>query len=320
MELTKISSALSNQQELSGNENLLIKSKPSNFAIQIPTFEKLISRIQETAIEPEEDPIPFSVDSEEFQAELQKLPTLLQQDKAKAQKIIKQIVSSAKNTTHEVASSLSAVPLHPYEKLIYDYLGPKFVAPTIDQYIVPSNFNPSTAVRELEKIYRKTSELENTHYACISAEAMNMTFDGTFATENLNNAFAVPSTDSEGNPTFKIDKERLTEHLKFAEMVKNIPTEHIIKNPIAVAKILLSEFVRIHKVEDHEINSELVSDRQVSLQQLLSDPFEITKKMLSDYQALNGGSSDFDLAAIFKAYDRLKDAEILQSSKPPLAS
>jgi hypothetical protein len=155
-------------------------------------------------------------------------------------------------------------------------------------------------------------------YACMSAEAMNLSFDGTFTTENLNNAFAVPSVDSEGNQTFVIDKERLAEHLKFAEMVKNIPTDYIVKNPLAVAKIILSEFIRIHKVEDHEISGELVSDSQFSLHEIMNNPLEITKTMLNNYQMLNGGSSDFDLAALFRAYDKLNNLELLQDLKPKL--
>lgn len=321
----KLTNELANSSEqnlaiVPSSEQELIKSNNpiKREAANVPTFEKFMERIQQAAIDPGEDVIPYDINSAEFQKELLALPTLLQQDKAKAQKIINKLVMSAKTMTHDVASSLSAVPLHPYEKLIYDYLGPNFVAPTIDQYMVPIDFNPVTSVRELEKISIKASELEMTHYAHISSEAMNMEFDGTFETENLNNAFAVPSVDSEGNQVFEIDKERLAEHLKFAEMVKNIPTDYIVKNPIQVAKIILSEFIRIHKVEDHEITKELVSDSQFGLHEIVNSPFEVTKKILNNYQMLNGGSSEFDLAALFKAYDKLNNLELLQEIKPKL--
>jgi hypothetical protein len=326
MDLTTFQTELSSQHYLATQETKSIRQNQSsiteNKSVEIsrtkPTFENLMARIQEASLEPSEDIIPRNLDSAEFEKALLQLPTLLKQDQVKAQRLIKDLVASAKALTHDTASSLSAVPIHPYEKLIYDYLGPNFIAPTIDQYLVPSNFSPVVSVRELEKISRKTSEIEMSQYACMSAEAMNLSFDGTFTTENLNNAFAVPSVDSEGNQTFVIDKERLAEHLKFAEMVKNIPTDYIVKNPLAVAKIILSEFIRIHKVEDHEISGELVSDSQFSLHEIMNNPLEITKTMLNNYQMLNGGSSDFDLAALFRAYDKLNNLELLQDLKPKL--
>ena len=326
MDLTTFQTELSSQHYLATPETKSIQQNQSsiteNKSVEVsrtkPTFENLMARIQEASLEPSEDIIPRNLDSAEFEKALLQLPTLLKQDQVKAQRLIKDLVASAKALTHDTASSLSAVPIHPYEKLIYDYLGPNFIAPTIDQYLVPSNFSPVVSVRELEKISRKTSEIEMSQYACMSAEAMNLSFDGTFTTENLNNAFAVPSVDSEGNQTFVIDKERLAEHLKFAEMVKNIPTDYIVKNPLAVAKIILSEFIRIHKVEDHEISGELVSDSQFSLHEIMNNPLEITKTMLNNYQMLNGGSSDFDLAALFRAYDKLNNLELLQDLKPKL--
>ena len=326
MELTTFGSALSSEQSLAlpQTESLqqykapTIETKITNPVGSVPTFQDLMTRIQGASLEPSEDIVPRNLDGAEFEKALLQLPTLLKQDQAKAQRLIKDLVASAKALTHDAASSLSAAPIHPYERLIYDYLGPNFIAPTIDQYMLPADFSPVVSVRELEKISRKTSEIEMSHYACISAEAMNMSFDGTFATENLNNVFAVPSPDSEGNQIFEIDKERLKEHLKFAEMVKNIPADYIVKNPLIVAKIILSEFIRIHKVEDHEISGELVSDSQFSLHEVINNPLEITKNMLNNYQMLNGGSTDFDLAAVFRAYEKLNNLELLQEFKPKL--
>jgi hypothetical protein len=219
MDLTTFQTELSSQHYLATPETKSIQQNQSsiteNKSVEVsrtkPTFENLMARIQEASLEPSEDIIPRNLDSAEFEKALLQLPTLLKQDQVKAQRLIKDLVASAKALTHDTASSLSAVPIHPYEKLIYDYLGPNFIAPTIDQYLVPSNFSPVVSVRELEKISRKTSVIEMSQYACMSAEAMNLSFDGTFTTENLNNAFAVPSVDSEGNQTFVIDKERLAE-------------------------------------------------------------------------------------------------------------
>lgn len=328
MELTTFGSVLSSEQNLDLRQTKSLqkyqvtttKKKLDKSADSVPTFENLMARIQEASLEPSEYIIPRNLNGAEFEKALLQLPTLLKQDQAKAQRLIKDLVASAKALTHNVANSLSAVPIHPYERLIYDYLGPNFIAPTIDQYTVPADFSPVVSVRELEKISRKTSEVEMSHYACISAEAMNVSFNGTFSTENLNNVFAVPSVDPEGNQTFEIDKERLTEHLKFAEMVKNIPADYIVKNPLAVAKIILSEFIRIHKVEDHEVSGELVSDSQFSLHEVINNPLEITKNMLNNYQMLNGGSTDFDLAALFRAYDKLNNLELLQELKPKLTN
>ena len=321
MELTTFGSALSSKQSLTlpQAESLqhyrapAAETKITNPVGSMPTFQNLMARIQEASLEPSEDIVPRNLDGAEFEKALLQLPTLLKQDQAKAQRLIKDLVASAKALTQDVASSLSAAPIHPYEKLIYDYLGPNFIAPTINQYTVPTDFNLIASIKELEKISKKTSEIEMSQYACMSAEAMDLSFNGTFATENLNNAFAVPITDSEGNQTFELDRERLAEHLKFAEMVKNIPTDYIVKNPMLVAKIILSEFIRIHKAEDCEISNDLTLDNQVSLQEVMKDPMKAAKQLFDNYQLLSEESNEYDFVSLFKEYEKMKEA--LQSAK-----
>ncbi len=198
-----------------------------------------------------------------------------------------------------MTDALTSVPIHPYERLIYDHLGANFVPSTIHEYAVPEQFNPILCLRELEKISRKTSQVEMTHYASISAEALDPKFNGTFNTENLNNVFAVPTVDSDGKQTFVVDKKRLTEHLKFVEMAKRIPADYIVKNPLIVAKILISEFIRIHKTDDLEFNDELVTNNiamsLAELKDLLKTPTaDSLKEVFNRYKELNGESTEYD--------------------------
>lgn len=288
---------------LSGQRDLLVlnksKSDANISANEIPTLQGLLAKANSTAFESTESLKWSTMDEQNFQKEIESLPTLLQKDKAKAQRLIGQLVSSAKEIKNTLTHTLTSVPIHPYERLIYDYLGSGFVPATIYEYSVPEQFNPILCLRELEKISRKTSQVEMTHYACISAEALKPGFDGSFDTENLNNIFAVPTKDSDGNQAFVIDKPRLIEHLKFVEMAKRIPAEYIVNNPLAVAKILISEFIRIHKVEGMEFDDQMVTNNIASswaeLKDLMKTPTaDALKEIFGKYKELNGPSTEYD--------------------------
>jgi len=288
---------------LSGQRDLSFlnksKSDANISANEIPTLQGLLDKANSTAFESTESLKWSTMDEQNFQKEIESLPTLLQKDKAKAQRLIGQLVSSAKEIKNTLTHTLTSVPIHPYERLIYDYLGSGFVPATIYEYSVPEQFNPILCLRELEKISRKTSQVEMTHYACISAEALKPGFNGSFDTENLNNIFAVPTIDEQGKQTFVVDKKRLTEHLKFVEMAKRIPADYIVKNPLAVAKVLISEFIRIHKTDDLEFNDELVTNNiamnLAELKDLMKTPTaDSLKEIFGRYKELNGASNEYD--------------------------
>jgi hypothetical protein len=183
----------------------------------------------------------------EIQQKAESLARLLQVDKERARTTINELVSSAQTMTSSLVNDLTATPLHPYQKLLHDYLGPNFICPSIKDLTIPQNFSPQICLTELEEFANEVQLLRTDQFARLSAEAMDTSFEG-ITSENLNNAFAVLSSTAEGE-RYVINHERLKDHLKFFETVKNIPTDYIIKNPIEVAKKMLAEFTRICQIK-----------------------------------------------------------------------
>ena len=181
----------------------------------------------------------------ELQTKLNDFAELLRTNKEQAHLTISQLVSSANSMTADLTTALTAVPVHPYEKLVYEYLGPNFICPTIQELTIPNNFCSQKCLIEIESIAKGVGALQTSQFARMSAEAMDTAFYG-ITSENLNNAFAVLSSTPEGE-RYVIDRAKLADHLRFVETVKSIPTDYVLKNPLEVAKKMLAEFTRIHQ-------------------------------------------------------------------------
>ena len=181
----------------------------------------------------------------ELQTKVNDFVELLRTNKEQAQLTISQLVSSANSMTADLTTALTAVPVHPYEKLVYEYLGPNFICPTIQELAIPNNFCSQKCLVEIESIAKEVGALQTSQFDRMSAEAMDTSFYG-ITSENLNNAFAVLSSTAEGD-RYVIDRAKLTQHLRFVETVKGIPIDYVLKNPLEVAKKMLAEFTRIHQ-------------------------------------------------------------------------
>ena len=182
--------------------------------------------------------------SVELQARVEEFADLLRKNKEQAQLTIGQLISSANSMTATLVTALTSAPLHPYEKLLYDYLGPNFICPSITDLTIPENFCPKQCLVELENVAQQVGALQTNHFARLSAEAMDTSFYG-ITSENLNNAFAVLSSTAKGEQ-YVIDADKLKQHLIFVETVKSIPVDYVLKNPLEVAKKMLAEFTKIH--------------------------------------------------------------------------
>lgn len=270
----------------------------------IPSYQDVLTKIQQQSIEHEQIILEAQKEDIELKS-VEDFTTLLQVDKAKAQRIIQGLVSSAREITSTIANTLTSVPIHPYEKLIYEYLGPNFKPRPIQDYSIPDDYNSYKSIKDLRMITEANNQLQMTHMAQITAEAMQPTFNGTFAVDNLNHAFAEPIVGPDGKTQFVINEVRLKEHLEFVEMVKAIPIDYILKNPIEVAKKMLSEFTRIHKPSKEIPIEDEISVPQFTLDEMLKNPMEVSKKMFENYQQLHGPGC-YDFAELFKNYENSK--------------
>jgi uncharacterized protein YaaR (DUF327 family) len=312
------------------NASLVTTDQPKELAVKEQDYKQQVSNIKKKTIPSSYQDILTKIQQQTLnrdeimsQAEqdiaavesAEKFTTLLQSDKEKAKRIIDSLVSSAKQMTSTINASLTSTPLHPYEKLIHEYLGPNYKPNTIQEYSIPDNFSFFNSIKQLRIAAEANHQLQMTQMAVLSAEAANPTFDGTFDTENLNNAFAEPVNTPDGKQTFVINETKLKEHLAFMEMVKNIPRDYILKNPLEVAKKMISEFIRIHEPK-HEV--QIVDDEtsipSLTLEEIISNPREVTKQLFNNYQQLNGIDDTFDFAAFLKSLDSVQKLEQITRS------
>jgi hypothetical protein len=129
--------------------------------------------------------------------------------------------------------SLSAIPLHPYDRLVHEHFGPGYTFPTIDDIQMPLDFCIHTTISKLTSINTKQKELHDAHYT-----EMECLHDHT----HIGNAFATLSGD-----TFVVNNEQVKKYIEFHEIVKSIPVERInsIEAPI-IAQKLLHHYTNIH--------------------------------------------------------------------------
>ena len=147
--------------------------------------------------------------------------------------------------TEQILKSTFEGPICPYEATLLEYLGPNFRCPTIYDLPFPLHFSAEEAVEEILTIGEGYHEQMMTHLQLMSAEAVDTNFPG-ITSENLGNAFAVLSATDRGEE-YIIDRNKTAQFLEFAEIIKNIPSDYIIRNPVEVAQKLIHRYLEIHK-------------------------------------------------------------------------
>lgn len=142
------------------------------------------------------------------------------------------LLSASEELCHHFDAALSGIPIHPYERLKYDYLGNNFACISIDSVEVLPNFCPIAAVSDISAISVKYNETVDCQMRALTSNT----------TENECNVFAELSGDQ-----FIIKHEKIANHLSFIEMVKNIPIQAIDANPELIAQKLISHYINTYQ-------------------------------------------------------------------------
>lgn len=194
----------------------------------------------------DEQVVPLSTEITESQElTVPLLRNLIIEDQEKAKLTIQTLLSSVNQTRSAMNDSLMSGPVHPYYKMLEEYLGKNYICPTIDDLALPTNFCPIQTTADLAKVSQKYTDLIFTQFNQITAEAFDTNFPG-ITSQHLGHAFATLSATANGQEMV-IDRSKVAKQLTFAEVVRSLPVDYIIQNPIEVAQKLLSQFVSIHK-------------------------------------------------------------------------
>jgi hypothetical protein len=128
----------------------------------------------------------------------------------------------------EMTASLSAIPLHPYERLKYDYFGTDYEFKKFEDLEESDDIPLKNC---LEYIKDKNKELMSTTFhnlTCCEEERINTAFT------QMSCDCIVPDYDKQKN------------YIEFVEMVRNIPIDSVTDtNYLSVAKKILSEYIKV---------------------------------------------------------------------------
>lgn len=138
------------------------------------------------------------------------------------------LTSTVTSLEQSIESSLSGIPIHPYERLKYEYFGPDYCFKCLDDVEEPEKVPWE---RCLEYIKQKNDEILSTTF-------YNLTCNEE---DRVDTAFACCSGEK-----LIPDHDRQKKYIEFIEMARNIPLNSITdENYMSVAKKLVAQYVQV---------------------------------------------------------------------------
>lgn len=181
----------------------------------------------------EQDEILAKPQQELAVKEHEKLVAAFQQQLAEANSTIETLLSASQEfQTKQGFDELKLSSLHPFEQYKAMYLDTSKPVLTYEQLPYPTCFCPSTIMAEITAI--------SEHYSNQLIEQMD------FVTENNTEAGATMFTTRCGDK-FVINKEKMSQHLEFMEILKNLDDKLIENDPLTTAYTLLNHFIRVYR-------------------------------------------------------------------------
>ena len=147
---------------------------------------------------------------------------------------IQYVLSSLRQLQLDNDLALSSIPIHPYERMKWEYLDPNTPPITLDDVRLPVGFCQMAAYESLSALGKKVSDNTLTAIASITGDPL--------ADINAVNAFATLS-----GGAFVVDKEMANNHLQFLEFAKSISLDQINNNPIETAQKVVYQFLRSYE-------------------------------------------------------------------------
>jgi hypothetical protein len=178
---------------------------------------------------------------------------MIASDRKRAEKMVEDLLAAAEKIRQEHILPMAPKFSHPYYQMLDSFLGPDFVPPKVEDLPHPDKYSPDESLKKLKRIGEKYAEDFKTQIYMMSAEAMDMSYQGITG-ENVGNAFSILSATEAGTKCV-LDLPRLKQHLILAEIFRSTPCEYFIQHPIESAHKLLKFFV--------DINEDYISDSNI---------------------------------------------------------
>lgn len=165
------------------------------------------------------------------------LPSILE-DRARALTIMNELILSAEAFNKLITQDLNGT-ICPYTRTLEEYLGKDYKIPSLFDIVLPSTFSLPAIKTKITEFQTEIQNKMQDHLNVMVKEAANTSFPG-ITSENLGNAFAIYE-----NGQYVIDKQKLTKHLEFDEIIRNIPQKVIDEQPYLTAIAILHRYSEI---------------------------------------------------------------------------
>jgi hypothetical protein len=134
----------------------------------------------------------------------------------------------------DVVASLSSIPLHPYQRLMWKYFDPDHQFKTIDEVEDPGKLSVFQCIEYLEQRGR----------ACESMMFHNLTSNPDEQLPAMWCSLSANEALSANEIVYDIEKQK--KYLEFFEMARRVPVNDITEqNAVEIGRKLIAEFIRV---------------------------------------------------------------------------
>jgi len=166
------------------------------------------------------------------------LSSIHQEHMQNATSTIQSLLSSLRQVNADIAAAREEIPTDPYERLKWEHCHRDAEPFDFHSIEVPEDFCMQKAHKALLDISSKHTDNFSNHLETAMTSGFNISDHPHFG-----NAFAAVIEDG----TFQIDKDKITKHFQFLDMVRSVPIEYIKNNPEEFNKRVVSKFIEIHQ-------------------------------------------------------------------------
>jgi hypothetical protein len=176
------------------------------------------------------------------------LSTIHQQHIDNANTTIQSLLSSLRQVNAERAAVREEIPVHPYERIKWEHCHRDAEPFDFDSIEVPKDFCPKKIHQALAEISQYHHDNFVKHLEVASLSGFNISehphFSNAFA-EHVDCKFELDKELPHGK--FELDKDYITKHFQFIDMVKSVPLDYIKANPKEFNRRILTKFIEIHQ-------------------------------------------------------------------------
>jgi hypothetical protein len=154
-----------------------------------------------------------------------------------ARSTIAAILSSLRQTNADLNAARAEIPTEPYERLKWEHCHKDAEPFDFDSIKIPDDYCHIKTCQTLSAIVDQHAFCQNKHYEVLSLSGFDINEH-----PHAINAFSYLEED-----TFKVNKDKLTNHFLLMDMIRSVPLDYIQNNHEEFTKKILTKYIEIYQ-------------------------------------------------------------------------